>query len=301
MDLKTIKTFKTIVRLGSFQRAAEELNYAQSTVTMHIKSLEAELDVILLERGKKLQLTEAGRLLNEKSDLLLKGFNSLQNAMADLLNGESGLIRLGVMEPTASYRIPSILAPFIEKYPKVQLSIQIHSNKALIDMVKKEEIDLALCTASEMSLDTIFHPLFQEKVVLLVPKSHRLAKKEYVDLKDLQDEELLTTSSICPFRRNFETQAIEVGIHPRYGLEVSNMLGLKYYVQENFGIAVVPLVAVTPPPPGTVIKQIIDFEKGLMVGLMRKIESFHNGSAMEYLIEVIRQRLDATSTVDLVQ
>ena len=268
---------------------------------MHIKSLEAELGVILLERGKKLQLTEAGRLLNEKSDLLLKGFDSLQNAMADLLNGESGVIRLGVMEPTASYRIPSILSPFIEKFPKVQLSIQIHSNNALMDMIKKEEVDLALCTAPEMSLDTIFHPLFQEKVVLLVPESHRLAEQEYVYLKDLQDEKLLTTSSVCPFRRNFEKQSIEVGIHLRYGLEVSNMLGLKYYVQANYGIAVVPLVAVTPPPPGTVIKQIIDFEKGLTVGLMRKAESFHTKSAMEYLIEVIQQGLGVQSIANVLQ
>ena len=183
MDLKTIKTFKTIVKLGSFQRAAEELNYAQSTVTMHIKSLEAELNVILLERGKKLQLTEAGRLLNEKGDLLLKGFNSLQNAMADLVHGESGFIRLGVMEPTASFRIPAILAPFIKKFPKIQLSIQIHSSKALMEMVRKDEVDLALCTAPEMSIGTMFQPLFQEEVGLLVPESHPLAEKEYVRLK----------------------------------------------------------------------------------------------------------------------
>ena len=183
MDLKTIKTFKTVVKFSSFQRAAEELNYAQSTITMHIKSLEEELNVTLLERGKNFQLTEAGRLLNDKGDLLLKGFDSLKNAMEELLNGESGVIRLGVMEPTASYRIPSILKQFIERYPKIQLSIQIHSNNALIDMVKKEEIDLALCTAPEMSQDTVFLPLFQEKVVLLVPESHPLSGNENVYLR----------------------------------------------------------------------------------------------------------------------
>lgn len=291
MDLKTIKTFKTIVELGSFQRAAEELNYAQSTVTMHIKSLEAELDVVLLERGKKLQLTEAGRLLNEKGDLLLKGFDSLQNAMADLIHGESGFIRLGVMEPTASFRIPDILAPFIKKFPKIQLSVQIHSSKALMEMVRKDEVDLALCTAPELSGETSFQPLFQEEVVLLIPESHQLGEKEYVSLKDLQDEELLTTTSICPFRRNFEKQMIEVGISPHYGVEISNMLGLKHYVQANYGIAVVPLITVTPPPQGTVIKPIIDFEKGLTVGLLKKENYDHTGSAMEYLVEVIRQRL----------
>ncbi|WKB34762.1 LysR family transcriptional regulator [Terrilactibacillus sp. S3-3] len=61
MDLRTIKTFKTVVKMGSFNHAAEELKYAQSTVTMHIKKkLESDLGVQLLERGKHLQLTEAG-------------------------------------------------------------------------------------------------------------------------------------------------------------------------------------------------------------------------------------------------
>lgn len=53
MDLKTIKTFQTIVSSGSFNRAAEELNYAQSTVTMQMQRLESDLGCQLLERGKK--------------------------------------------------------------------------------------------------------------------------------------------------------------------------------------------------------------------------------------------------------
>nr|WP_280146922.1 LysR family transcriptional regulator [Priestia megaterium]MDH3171300.1 LysR family transcriptional regulator [Priestia megaterium] len=53
MDLRTIKTFQTIARLGSFQKAAEELKYVQSTVTMQIQKLESDLGVKLIERGKK--------------------------------------------------------------------------------------------------------------------------------------------------------------------------------------------------------------------------------------------------------
>lgn len=63
MDLKTLKTFQTIVNFGSFNRAAEEMNYAQSTVTMQIQRLESDLGCQLLERGKQITLTEAGRLL----------------------------------------------------------------------------------------------------------------------------------------------------------------------------------------------------------------------------------------------
>ena len=75
MDLKSVKTFETIARLGSFQKAADELKYVQSTVTMQIQKLESDLGVKLFERGRKIQLTEAGRVFFEKADLLLKIWN----------------------------------------------------------------------------------------------------------------------------------------------------------------------------------------------------------------------------------
>lgn len=59
MDLKTLKTFQMIVKYGSFIRTAQEMNYAQSTVTMQIQKLESELGVQLIERGKEIGLTEA--------------------------------------------------------------------------------------------------------------------------------------------------------------------------------------------------------------------------------------------------
>lgn len=290
MDLKTIKTFKTIVTLGSFQRAAEELNYAQSTITMHIKSLESELNVGLLERGKNLQLTEAGKILYEKADLLLKGFDNLTNAMNELAQGGLIPFRLGVMEPTASFRIPSIIAEFSKKFPKVQLSIQIQSNKILNEMVAKGEVDLAICTEPESSVGMIFQPLFQEEVVLLASENHPILQQSQILLKELEHETLVTTTSHCPFRNNFESQMIRAGVSPIYGLEVSNMLGLKYYVQACLGVAVVPKIAVTPTPEGTVTKPISDFEKGLTVGLLKKTD--YDGS--EYIIKELMSILYKT-------
>ncbi|MBA4536586.1 LysR family transcriptional regulator [Bacillus aquiflavi] len=77
MDVKAIKSFLTIIKCRSFQRAAEKLNYAQSTITTHIKNLEVDLGITLIERGRELKLTEAGMLLHEKGDFLLKELDSL--------------------------------------------------------------------------------------------------------------------------------------------------------------------------------------------------------------------------------
>lgn len=273
MDLRTIKTFKTIVACGSFQEAAEELNYAQSTVTTQIKKLESDLGVILLDRGNNLELTEAGKILNEKGELLLKSFENLRQSMTEFVEGDAGVINLGVMEPMASYRLPAILTLFAEQFPEVHINLQIHGSKMLEDMVMKGEVDLAISAVVDLNSRARFEPLFHEEVVLLTPKHHELNELETVCLTDLEDEKLVITNTACPFRANFEGRMMASGVIPTYEMEVSNLLTLKYYVQAGFGAAIVPFIAVNPAPEGTVTKRITDFHKGLTVGIVRRDES----------------------------
>src|SRR5579862_5042020 len=113
MELRHIYTFQAIVKEGSFLKAAEKLMYAQSTITLHIQQLEAELGVKLFARqGKKVQLTEAGRSLRDQADHLLDYVATLQQNMADLVSGEAGHVRLGAVEPTASLRLPPLLVEY---------------------------------------------------------------------------------------------------------------------------------------------------------------------------------------------
>src|SRR5690625_4652484 len=100
-------------------------------------------------------------------------------------------------------------------------------------MVIKDEINLALCAAPEINKDILFEPIYSEEVVLLAPTEHPLSKKKTIYLKDLSKEKLIITNALCPFRGNLERKMIESGIIPQYGMEVSNMLTLKYYVQSN--------------------------------------------------------------------
>lgn len=287
MDLRTIKSFKAIVEYGSFQQAAEQLNYAQSTITSHIKKLENSLGVTLFERGNNLQLTNAGVLLNEKSELLLKSFENLQHSMDELIKGDAELIKIGVMEPMASYRLPALLSIFNKRYPEAQISLQIHGSKVLADMVMKDEIEMAICAAPTKSVGFQFEAIFSEKVVLLLPSDHPLSKKEVVHLEDLEDETLIMTNTYCPFRGNFEKKMLEKGLLPNYGMEVSNMLTLKYYVQSGFGPAIVPKIILDPPPEGTIIKRIANLQEGLTVGILRKANK-EPSRRMNTLLEMMR-------------
>lgn len=291
MDIRNIKTFQTIIRLGSFQRAAEELQYGQSTVTMHIQKLESDLGVKLLERGKKLTLTEAGRLFHQNADLLLKDYDYLQASMDELVKGDAGIIRLGVMEPTASYRLPQLLGPFLRQHPKVKVSIHIGNTTVLGQMLHEGSIDMAICSTPNSGLDHAFEPLFIERLALLVPEDHPLAAKSSIRLRDLQHENLLITNSQCPYRQKLEGALLENGGSPYSGMEIGNMAALKYYVQADFGIAVVPVITATPNPQGTVLKTIDDIDSGLVTGLLRKQHGSMFSLATESLIEIFRQEL----------
>lgn len=102
LELRTIKTFHTIVQSGSFYKAAEILNYSQPTISMRIKQLEQDVGAQLFERGKKLKLTRAGRLFHERAGQLLAQYEVLDHTLADIRQGQAGLIQIGISEPTAS-------------------------------------------------------------------------------------------------------------------------------------------------------------------------------------------------------
>ncbi|CAI6082608.1 LysR family transcriptional regulator [Cohnella sp. JJ-181] len=270
MDIRGISTFQTIVRTGSFQKAAQELQYAQSTITKQIQNLEDSLGVKLLERGKKLRLTQAGELFIAKSDRLLRDYYELQQTMTDLNDGEKGSVNVGIMEPAASYRIPALLKRFAEAYPSVDVHLRIHNSHMFNQLVSDGSVDFAICATPDSGLGTTFEPLYVEDIVLLLPSAHSLAKRRRIQLSDLRGEQILLTNATCPFRRKLETALHERGGTPYRKIEIGNMAALKYYVQVDYGIAAVPRITVTPPPEGTIVRAIEDFDTGLTTGLLMK-------------------------------
>lgn len=133
MDINALRTFQWIVKHGSFNWAAEEMNYAQSTVTTQIQKLEADLEIRLIQREKKIRLTEAGRVFYEQSQEILQRMGELRTRLADMHTGESGVVRIGVMEPTAK-----------DKYPKVRISQMIGGTSVLLGSLLQKRIDIAI-------------------------------------------------------------------------------------------------------------------------------------------------------------
>ncbi len=292
MELRHLQTFQAIVRTGSFLQAAEELQYAQSTITLHIQQLEAELGVKLFARqGKKMQLTKAGRSLRDQADHLLGYVATLQQNMADLASGEAGHVRLGAVAPTASLRLPPLLVEYCEARPKVRLSLEVGGTEGISSRVAGGELDLGLCSPPVAQPGLLFEPLFAERLGLLVPENHPLATAEVITPAQLTEQRLLLTEPRCAYREVTEKTLLSLGANPYSGIEIGSMGAIRRAVQIGLGVAFVPRLIASPPPRGTLLREVEGIDLKLTIGLVRRPDRLAPGRAQESLRTLLRSRL----------
>ena len=143
MELRNLKTFIRAAELGSFSAAAERLNYAQSTVTAQIESLERELGVSLFIRtGKRITLSAAGKELLAYACEMRDLEEKIKSHFTE--GGEpAGELRLGFLESICASPYMEGISEFLEKYPKVRLKVTVGTTLQLIDMLKRGEVDAA--------------------------------------------------------------------------------------------------------------------------------------------------------------
>lgn len=291
--MNTLKTFQMIVNHGSFNRAAEEMNYAQSTVTMQIKKLEAELGHQLIERGKKkIRLTEAGRLFYEKSLGIVRNMEQLQTDLSGMLVGEVGNVRLGVMEPTASYRLPEILKGFLSRFPNIRISLEVANTPFLSDKLLDGDLDMAICSTPNLRTDLYFEQLFREEYVLLLPEKHPLAEKAVIAHTDLKGHRLLVTGATCPYQETHEDVLEETREHELDTMEIGSVTALKYYVEKGLGIALVPKIVLNTDSPldGTVTRAF-NSPLRMTTGLLCKTSEYPFKSANLELYQYLKEKL----------
>src|SRR5262249_19618917 len=268
MELRHITTLHAIVRHGTFRRAAQALNYSQSAVTAHVKQLERDLDVALFtRRGKHVAITEAGRVLAEQGGWLLERASLLRELMSNLAAGDAGHVRLGAIEPVASLRLPSLIARFCGSRPRVGLTLEIGGTETIGRRVASGDLDLGICATPPARLGLAFEPLFVERLVLLIPRRHPLARKPPRAPTDLAGCRLLMSAEGCAYRAVVEQALGARGTNPYSGIEIGSLAGLVVAVRDGLGVAIVPDACVRPRPLDTVVRRLDAPELAVTVGL----------------------------------
>jgi DNA-binding transcriptional LysR family regulator len=245
LDLRQLATFRMVATLLSFSGAASALNYAQSTVTMQIQSLEAELDVPLFNRmGRQIELTEAGKRLLEYSERLLDLSEEARLAVSgDATPG--GTLVITAPETICTYRLPPILRAFRAAMPATRLIFRPMPYREAYEQVREGLVDVGFLLEKTVNGASLhIECLRPEPMVLLAAPDHPLAERREVFTEDLDGEVVLLTERGCGYRALFEAALARAGVFPAARMEFGSVEAIKACVSAGIGIAVLPHVAV---------------------------------------------------------
>lgn len=246
MENKQLITFMVAAETLNFTKTAKMLNFAQSSVTAQIKSLEAELGTPLFERlGKRLILTEAGRKFLLYAEKMIKLNEEAKMAIAQ--DGElSGTLIIGAQESQCTYRLPGILKKFKDRYPNVKLMFKpAHSDDLAREQLMNGMLDVAfIMDISKPEEALTIKPLIQEDIKLVAAPSHPLASKSEIYLKDIEQETLLLTETGCSYRTLLENSCHSAKVYPINKFEFGSIEAIKQCVIAGIGIAALPTMVV---------------------------------------------------------
>ncbi len=190
-----------------FALAAEKCFVSQPTLSMQIKKLENELDIILFDRSKQPVIpTDIGIKIIEQARIILKEENKIQEIIKAHNNEISGNLIIGIIPTLATSLIPRFLGSFTKKYPLVSLDIREMKTETILEDLKADIIDVGILVTPIPDKSLKSTPLFWEEIKLYVNQKHNIYRKEDVKIEELGNDDLwLLSSGNC-----FQSQVINL-------------------------------------------------------------------------------------------
>ena len=183
MDSTDLETFLAVVDEASFSRAADRLHLTQPAVTKRIKRLEEALATPLFDRiGRRVELTQGGRLLEPRARTLLAEIADTRRLLENLNEAVSGSLHLATSHHVGLHRLAPVLKAFSDRYGDVQLDIRFEDSEAAHDLVRRGDSELAVVTLDpEGSDDLDYLPLWDDPLTFIVARDHPLAGQNRPD------------------------------------------------------------------------------------------------------------------------
>ncbi len=188
-----LSLLREVEERGSLTAAARSLGLTQSALSHTVRKIEQQLGVHIWERrGRGLRLTAAGRYLLSLAHRVLPQLEHAEHVLRQMARGERGTLRIG-MECHPCYQwLLRVVAPYLDAFPDVDLDVKQKFQFGGIAALFANEIDMLVTPDPLRRKGLRFEPVFDYEHVLVVGKSHRLARRGYVLPADLEQEVLIT-------------------------------------------------------------------------------------------------------------
>lgn len=258
MDLKYLYTFRTIVDEGGFNKAAQKLNYTQSTITFQMNQLEQELSTCLFEKiGRKMVLTKAGESLIPYVDEILQSIDKLHSFESDLSEYQ-GDLRVGVAETQLCYRFPAILKEFHLKAPKARLFLRSMNCYDIRDELLNGTLDIGVFyeDVGGFGSSLVTYEIGTFPTILLASPETQRQFPDFIKPDQVLSLPLVINEPNCIFRQMFEEYLREKSIRLGHTIELWSIPTVKNLVASGVGITYLPLFTVQEELKTEVLKEI---------------------------------------------
>jgi len=248
MDARQLEIFVKVAELGSFSKAAEALFLTQPTVSEHIRGLEEELGVRLLDRlGRGAAPTKAGQLLLGYARRILDLQREARQALDQFQGRMSGELVVAASTIPGEYVLPALIGRFKEKYPDIAISLLIGDTQRVVEWVLEGRAELAVAGGQIDDRALEYRELMPDELVLVVSAAHPWRGKKTATLEEVRAEPLIVRERGSGSRHALEKALAEVGLDLsdfRVVGEMGSTQAIKQAVKVGVGISLISKRAV---------------------------------------------------------
>lgn len=255
MDLRGLRLYLAVLEHGSITKASETVHVAQPALGLHIRKLEEELGLTLLERHSRgIRATEAGSLLARHAAVLLRYADQAKEEMTSYSKVPSGNVRIG-LTPTAREAVAVTLVEQVSKeLPAVQLTVKEALSEMLVKFLLDGRLDAALVYNTRVGGEQLaFEPLASEAMYFVYPLSQGRRPGDTITLAEAMSHRLILPTQPHMVRTEIDRLAMHLGVRPDIVHEVDSMAAIRDFVGGGLGCSVMPRGAVRNPSYTTAV------------------------------------------------
>lgn len=214
MELRHVRYFIAVAEYLNFSKAAQQLHIAQPPLSRQIRQLEEDLGVTLFLRNKRrVALTRAGQVFLDEARRLVVQAGHAMEAARHAQKGESGIVRIGIASGLGGV-VSRAVFEHRRRLPAIEIECRDVFSSFQNEALRKGEIDIGFMRPPLDQLNLDCELLFEEEFVVVMRRTHPLAKRRVLRLKEVADEPLII------FDRSFSTGLYDkiLGLYSRHGM-----------------------------------------------------------------------------------
>ncbi|MCM3886641.1 LysR family transcriptional regulator [Frankia sp. R82] len=262
-DVDTLRLLVTVADTGSFTQAATALNYTQPAVSRRIAALEKQAGGPLFERlPRGVRLGPAGQVLYQHAVDVLERLSQAARDLAAVHAGHGGTLRVGAFSTANVSLVPAALRALRQARPQIDIVAVEGRSALLMQRLADGELDLAVVSDYPCGLASVdgvtTDVLLEDDLLVVLPREHRLASAEVIDLGDLREETWLQDAPAGGHPTRLTDACARAGFQPRKIIRIAEWTGKFGHVAAGLGVALVPSLAAWAVPADLVLRRLDD-------------------------------------------